>query len=62
MFSADNLQILEENGFEYIIAAKLRGMTEQMQLCILDERNYQVETFNNLIGWVANFDTSVKSI
>ena len=62
MFSADNLQILEENGFEYIIAAKLRGMTEQMQLCILDERNYQVETFNNSIGWVTDFDTPVKSI
>lgn len=60
MFSNDNLQMLEDYGYEYIIAAKLRSLSDNMQEQILDEDNYSIEGFGKDIGWVGNFEYPVE--
>lgn len=60
MFSNDNLQMLEDYGYEYIIAAKLRSLSDKMQEQILDEDNYIIEGFGKDIGWVGNFEYPVE--
>lgn len=56
MFCEGNLALLEERGYSYVVAAKLRGLTKDMQEQILDENNYQVREFDKEIGWVGEFD------
>jgi len=56
MFCETNLAILEERGYTYIVAAKLRGMPKAMQEKILDENNYHIELFAKEIGWIAEID------
>jgi len=41
MLSSKNLKFLEENGFEYIISARLRGMKNSLQKQILDIGSYR---------------------
>lgn len=60
MFSGDNLQLLEDSGYEYIIAAKLRGLSDKLQSQILDEENYVIDSFDKDIGWVGSFDYPVE--
>ena len=60
MFSDDNLQLIEDYGYEYIIAAKLRSLSDEMKAQILDERQYVIEGFDKDIGWVGNFDYPVE--
>lgn len=60
MFSHDNLQMLEDYGYEYIIAAKLRTLSDKMQEQILDANNYKIEGFGKDIGWVGSFEYPVE--
>lgn len=60
MFSHDNLQLIEAYGYEYIIAAKLRGLSDKLQEQILDESHYIIEDFGKDMGWVGNFDYPVE--
>ena len=60
MFCEANLALLEEKGYHYVVAAKLRSMTKAMQSKILDDRHYQVTTFEKELGWVAEFMLEVK--
>lgn len=56
MFSEGNLQLLEDKGYHYVVAAKLRSMDEKMKNQILDENNYRIEFFGNQLAWIAEFD------
>jgi len=42
MLSNDNLNLLEAEGFNYIVGARIRNMAKQIQEAILNESNYQV--------------------
>ena len=55
MFSDDNLQLMEDNNYQYIVAAKLRVLSESLQQDILNEDNYTIQKFSNGIGWVGKF-------
>lgn len=55
MFSEDNMKLLEEKGYEYVIAAKIKGTNEIMQAKILAEKNYLIHKIDEDIGWVGEF-------
>lgn len=56
MFSKENIGLMEEKGYKYVIAAKLRAMSDKLQEEILNEKNYRIEQFGDEIGWVGKFD------
>lgn len=41
MFNKDNLRELEENGFEYIVGARLKNMSDDLKEKILNRENYK---------------------
>ncbi|MFN8769251.1 MAG: IS1634 family transposase [Neisseriaceae bacterium] len=56
MFSKDNLQLMDANGYSYVIAAKLRRLPQKVQDDILDENNYRLDFNNNSISWIGEFE------
>lgn len=62
MFCEANLTLLQERGYTYIVAAKLRKMPQAMQKKILDESHYHIESFANEIGWIAEFDCNGRRL
>jgi len=55
MFSKDNLELIETVGYKYIIACKLRSLSDELQHDILDEDNYKLIEYNGDIAWVSEF-------
>jgi hypothetical protein len=55
MFSEANLKLLDEHGYQYIVAAKLRNLKSHMQNQILNEQNYKPVRFGEELGWVGEF-------
>jgi transposase len=55
MMSDDNIHLLEEKGYQYIIAAKLKSMSVALQSEILSEKNYRTQSFHEGFGWVGEF-------
>jgi len=45
MLSKDNVRLLTDEGFEFIMAAKLKNMTAQIKTRILDSSNYKDNIF-----------------
>ena len=56
MFTRDNLSILETHGYSYIVAAKLRSLSEEMHSKILDENNYKPTVLKNEFAWINELD------
>lgn len=56
MMSDDNLKTLEQEGHQYVIAAKLRALPEKLTTEIMLENNYQMQTINDDFGWVGEFN------
>ena len=52
MFTRDNLAILEANGYNYIVAAKLRSLSESTQAKVLDDNNYKPTILKNEFAWI----------
>lgn len=52
MFTRDNLNLLEAHGYSYIVAAKLRSLSEETQTKVLDENNYQPTVLKNEFAWI----------
>lgn len=52
MFTRDNLSILDAHGYNYIVAAKLRGLSEETQTKILDDNNYKPTILKNEFAWI----------
>jgi transposase len=46
MFSKDNLALLDEHGYSYVIAAKLRKLPKPKQDEIVDEKYYRMDFIN----------------
>ena len=55
MFSKANLALLEERGYKYVVAAKLKSLSETKQQEILQEQNYKPTILNNSFAWTGEF-------
>lgn len=55
MMSDDNLKKLEQSGHQYIVAAKLRSLPEDLITEIMSEKNYQAQDINGSLGWIGEF-------
>jgi transposase len=55
MMSESNLKLLEEKGYSYTIAAKIRSLPKALKNEILDQKNYLAHEINNELGWIAQF-------
>lgn len=56
MFSAKNITLLETHGHKYIIAAKLRSLSKEMQCDIFNENNYHATVLASSLAWLGEFD------
>ena len=45
MFSENNINLIEEHGYKYIIADKLHSLSDELQVKILNDANYQDSAF-----------------
>jgi transposase len=52
MFTGDNLALLESYGYKYIVAAKLRSLSDGTKKIILDENNYHPTVLGNEFAWI----------
>ena len=52
MFTAENLNALDERGYSYIVAAKLRGLPDVMQQKILHSQNYIPDMVDEDFCWI----------
>lgn len=55
MMSDDNLSKIEEKKYQYIVAAKLRNLPNDLIANILEEKNYQSQMINDNFGWLGEF-------
>jgi len=62
MMSRKNVQLLENLGHNYIIAAKLRSMPISLKKQILDGKNYKATQFGDELGWIGEFDYESKRL
>ena len=56
MFTRDNLALLDQSGYHYIVAAKLRSLPQHKQAEILAEENYRPTILKNDLAWVSEFE------
>ena len=56
MFTKDNIALLEEHNYKYIIAAKLKVLPKTLQSKLFDENNYHPGLLNNTLAWTGEFN------
>ena len=56
MFSKDNLALMDENGYSYVIAAKLRKLPQPKQDEIMDEKHYRMDFIGKDMAWIGEFE------
>jgi len=56
MFCHENIKLIEENNYQYIIAAKLRSLPEELQEKILNKDNYEPTKFSSEDGSINEFE------
>ena len=62
MFSRANLQALDESGYRYIVAAKLRKLKPELREQILAGENYRPTVIGSDLAWVAEFEYEGKRL
>lgn len=62
MFSKANLQALDESGYRYIVAAKLKSLKNELKEKILAEDNYVPTVLGNDFAWIAEFEHEGKRL
>jgi transposase len=62
MFSDGNLTLLEEKGYNYVIAAKLRKLPGPLTKQILHENNYKATILKNDLAWVGEFEHNKRRL
>jgi transposase len=55
MMSEENLKALDDQGYTYVVAAKLRLLPKTLQTHILAEEHYTLQSFGNHVGWIGEF-------
>ncbi len=56
MFSKNNLKLISERGYQYIIAAKLRSLNDELKSEILLEKNYKISVSGDQLSWIGEFE------
>lgn len=56
MFSRENMALMEERGYQYIVAAKLRSLADTVKEAILNEAHYRPTVLKEEFAWVGEFD------
>jgi transposase len=56
MFSKKNMELMEDRGYEYIVAAKLRVLSDEMKSKILEASNYHPTVLKEELAWVGEFN------
>lgn len=56
MFSKANIELMEKNNYQYIIAAKLKSLPEDLKKNILCEENYQATVLKEELAWIGEFN------
>lgn len=56
MFSKNNLALLESLGYQYIIAAKLKSLPDQLKANLLDETHYRCAVLHDEFAWIGEFE------
>lgn len=56
MFCKENLALLDERNYKYVVAAKLRSLSDEMKNKILDENNYRPTVLKNDLAWINDLD------
>ncbi|WP_341760920.1 IS1634 family transposase [Candidatus Tisiphia endosymbiont of Thecophora atra] len=62
MFSKANLQALDEGGYRYIVAAKLKTLKKEKKEEILSEENYKPTVIGNDLTWIADLEHDGKRL
>ncbi|UCM92426.1 MAG: IS1634 family transposase [Rickettsia endosymbiont of Cimex lectularius] len=62
MFSKANLQALDEGGYRYIVAAKLKTLTKEKKQQILSGENYKPTVIGNDLTWIADLEHEGKRL
>lgn len=62
MFSKANLQALDDSGYRYIVAAKLKSLNTGLKQQILSEENYTATLLGNDLAWIAEFEHEGKRL
>jgi len=55
MFTKQNIALLEQHQYHYIIAAKLRKLPQPLKEKIFSEEHYRPTIFQNTLGWIGEF-------
>ena len=61
MMSHENVALLEANKCQYIIAAKLKGLPEELKEEILAEKNYKPAMIEDQLNWMGEFEYLPKT-
>jgi transposase len=56
MMSKDNIALLEENGYQYVIAAKLKQLPTMLKRQVLDSQHYRPCLMHEQLGWINEFE------
>ena len=56
MFSKNNIAMIVERGYQYVIAAKLKKLPKNIQHKLFDETNYQASQLDNQFAWVSDIE------
>lgn len=62
MMSEDNIKTLQEQNYNYVIAAKLRSLPDTVKADLLLEKNYTLQDLGNDLGWVGEFDVKSRRL
>jgi hypothetical protein len=55
MMSEANLSTLDSQGYQYVVAAKIRAMSDQMKSEILSEHHYNATMIGEELAWTGEF-------
>jgi hypothetical protein len=47
---------MDEYGYSYVIAAKLRSLSKAMQAQVLEEKHYRLDFYNKDVSWIGEFE------
>lgn len=62
MFSRDNLALLEERGYNYVVCAKLRSLPNEVQKQILSEKYYRPTKVGEDFVWMGELEHEGKRL
>ena len=55
MMSEANLAALDASGYQYVVAAKLRSLSDELKSEILSEQNYHATQLGDELAWTSEF-------